>query len=90
MRPAFVLVCILFFGVGCSTTQTIPESESPGAKVYVKTCTKCHGLPGPTRHTAEQWDNIIVMMNGFMDQRGITFPEADKQLIRDYLRRNAR
>jgi hypothetical protein len=75
---------------GCSMTQTIPESESPGAKLYLKKCTQCHGLPAPKRHTAEQWDHLLVMMQSFMEQRKLAFPEDEKKQIRDYLHRNAR
>ncbi|MBT5472196.1 MAG: cytochrome C [Nitrospina sp.] len=70
--------------------QTLPEPESPGAKLYSKKCTKCHGLPGPKRHTAEQWDHLLVMMEGFMDQKNIPFPADEKKLIKDFLHRNAR
>ena len=75
---------------GCSMTQTIPEPESPGAKLYLKKCTQCHGLPGPKRHTAEQWDHLLIMMTAFMDQKGLPFPAEEKKMIRDYLHKNAR
>jgi hypothetical protein len=87
---ALVFVVGLFCMTGCSMTQTIPESESPGAKLYLKKCTQCHGLPAPQRHTAEQWDHLLVMMESFMDQQNLAFPKDEKKLIRDYLHRNAR
>ena len=87
---ALVFVVGLFCMTGCSMTQTIPESESPGAKLYLKKCTQCHGLPAPQRHTAEQWDHLLVMMQSFMDQRNLAFPADEKKLIRDYLHKNAR
>jgi cytochrome c5 len=71
-------------------TQTIPEPDSPGAKLYLKKCKQCHGLPAPKRHTAEQWDHLLVMMQSFMDQQNLAFPKDEKKLIRDYLQRNAR
>ncbi|MBC8284559.1 MAG: cytochrome C [Nitrospinae bacterium] len=71
-------------------TQTVPEPESPGAKLYLEKCTQCHGLPGPKRHTAEQWDHLLVMMEGFMDQRGYPFLKDDKKIIQDYLHKHAR
>ena len=86
----FVLIVGLFCIGGCSTTQVIPEPDSPGAKLYIEKCTQCHGLPGPKRHTSEQWDHVLVMMGGFMNQRGLPFPENEKKLIRDYLHRNGR
>ncbi|MZG54748.1 MAG: cytochrome c [Nitrospinae bacterium] len=71
-------------------TQTIPEPESHGAKLYLKKCTQCHGLPGPKRHTPEQWDQLLVLMSGFMKERGLPFSADEKKLIQDYLHRNAR
>ena len=86
--PILVLLVGLF--VGCSTTQTIPEPESPGAKLYLQKCTQCHGLPGPKRHTSEQWDHLLVMMKGFMDERGYPFTMDEQNMIQEYLHRNAR
>ena len=85
-----VFVVGLLFMTGCSMTQTIPESESPGAKLYLKKCTQCHGLPAPKRHTAEQWDHLLVMMKSFMEKRGLAFPADEREMIRDYLHKNAR
>ncbi len=86
----FILIVGLFYIGGCSTIQIIPEPDSLGAKLYIEKCTQCHGLPGPKRHTSEQWDHVLVMMSGFMNQRGLPFPENEKKLIRDYLHRNGR
>jgi hypothetical protein len=90
VRRTVTLVFIVGLFWGCSMTQTIPEPESPGAKLYLKKCTQCHGLPAPTRHTAEQWDHLLVMMQSFMEQQNLAFPEDEKKMIRDYLHRNAR
>lgn len=90
LRMILILMVGLFYMAGCVATQTIPEPESPGAKLYLKKCTQCHGLPGPTRHTPEQWDHLLVLMESFMDQKNLAFSADDKKLIRDYLHRNAR
>jgi hypothetical protein len=87
---ALLISFVALFLMACAGTQTIPEPESPGAKLYRETCTKCHGLPGTTRHTAEQWSNLLVMMDGFMREKGIDFPAQERKLIQDYLHRNAR
>ncbi len=87
---ALPIVLLSLFLVACAGTQTIPEPESPGAKLYQERCTQCHGLPGPTRHTPEQWDHLLVMMEGFMKEKNIAFPASERKMIRDYLYRNAR
>jgi hypothetical protein len=84
------VIWVSLFLIACAGTQTIPEPESPGAKLYKKHCTQCHGLPGPKRHTPEQWDHLLVMMDGFMQEKGIKFPAQEKKLVQDYLHRNAR
>ena len=67
----------------------IPEPESLGARLYQERCTQCHGLPGVTRHTPEQWDFLLVVMDGFMKQKNINFPNQEKELIRVDLHRIA-
>ena len=67
----------------------IPEPESLGARLYQERCTQCHGLPGVTRHTPEQWDFLLVMMDDFMKQKNINFPNQEKELIRVDLHRIA-
>ncbi|MZG30863.1 MAG: cytochrome c [Nitrospinae bacterium] len=90
MRIGLLLIVFasLFLG-GCAGTQTIPDPESPGARLFQERCTMCHGLPAPTRHNPEQWDHLLVMMEGFMQERNIDFPVQEKKLIRDYLHKNA-
>ncbi len=88
-KKLLVILASLFL-MACAGTQTIPEPESPGAKLYQKRCTQCHGLPGPTRHTPEQWDHLLVLMESFMREKGTDFPAQEKELIQDYLHRNAR
>ena len=84
------IVLIALFMMACAGAQTIPEPESPGARLFKQRCTQCHGLPGPKRHTAEQWGGLLVMMEGFMRERDIEFPAQEKKLIQEYLFRNAR
>jgi hypothetical protein len=90
MLKVLPMILVSVFLISCAGTQTIPEPESPGARLYQERCTQCHGLPGVTRHTPEQWDQLLVMMEGFMQKRNITFSDQDKNLIRDYLHRNAK
>ncbi len=81
---------MVLFLAACARTQTIPEPESPGARLYQERCTQCHGLPGTKRHTPEQWNHLLAMMEGFMREKNIEFPAQEKKMIRDYLYRNAK
>jgi hypothetical protein len=85
-----LVVLVLLFLVGCAGPQSIPEPNSPGAKLYQNRCAQCHGLPGVTRHTPEQWDQLLVMMDDFMQKKNIEFSDQEKKLIREYLHRNSK
>ncbi len=87
---AFSIILLSLFLMACAGTQTIPEPESPGARLFKERCTQCHGLPGTKRHTPEQWDHFLVLMEDFMIKKGIEFPAQEKNLIRDYLHRNGK
>ncbi|MZH02396.1 MAG: cytochrome c [Nitrospinae bacterium] len=90
MLKVLPIILVSIFVISCAGTQTIPEPESSGARLYRERCNLCHGLPGVTRHTTEQWDQLLVMMGGFMKQQNIEFTDQEKKLIRDYLHRNAK
>ena len=45
----------------------LPQSNSQGAKLTQQYCTQCHNLPGPGRHTAEEWLVVMETMNLLMD-----------------------
>ncbi len=89
-EKALVIILMSLLLIACAGTQTIPEPESPGARLFKERCTKCHGLPGPKRHTPEQWEGFLVMMEKFMLEKGIKFLPHEKKLIQGYLYRNAR
>jgi cytochrome c len=84
------VILVALFLMACAGTQTIPEPDSPGARLFKERCTKCHGLPGPKRHTPEQWDHLLVMMDGFKQEKGMQFPAQERKLLQDYLHRNGR
>lgn len=44
----------------------LPERSSTGAQVLQRTCTQCHNLPGPGRHTREEWPAVLARMETLM------------------------
>jgi cytochrome c5 len=42
--------------------ETLPEPDTPGAKLFVRYCSQCHNLPSPSMHTAEEWPAITARM----------------------------
>ncbi len=45
----------------------LPEPDSRGARLLKQYCTQCHELPGPGRHTAEEWPAVLERMAVLMD-----------------------
>jgi hypothetical protein len=45
----------------------LPEPGSRGAQLLERYCTQCHELPGPGRHTAEEWPAVLERMVVLMD-----------------------
>lgn len=76
----------------------LAEPAAAGAALLQRYCTQCHYLPGPGRHTAEEWPAVLERMDILMGvsrfYRGLLGPvdspgEGERKLIRDYLQRHA-
>ena len=94
MRILFHLLClVLLFGIiSCASGshQSMPEENSAELALVKKKCTICHGLPHPKRHTASQWDPLLVWMTEIMTERKVTYTADEINQIKSYLQRNAR
>jgi len=47
--------------------EQLPEPKSKGAALIQNYCEQCHALPGPGRHTAEEWKPVLEHMQTLMD-----------------------
>lgn len=47
--------------------QDLPQPASRGADLLQSYCTQCHALPGPGRHTATEWPEVLERMILLMD-----------------------
>jgi len=68
----------------------MPEEGSTELGLLKKKCTICHGLPHPKRHTAREWDNLLIMMTERMNEKNISYTSVEMNQIKSYLQRNAR
>ena len=57
--------------------DSLPDSESPGARQFKKICTQCHLLPDPKLHTSEEWGGVVERMR--MNMRVIGKPAISDQ-----------
>ena len=48
-------------------SDLLPDAGGPGATLMETYCTQCHALPGPGRHTAEEWPQVLDRMFVLMD-----------------------
>lgn len=51
---------------GLSSDQ-LPDAGGQGATLMDSYCTQCHAMPGPGRHTAEEWPQVFDHMLMLMD-----------------------
>ena len=45
----------------------LPDAKGKAATLMQTHCTQCHALPGPGRHTAEEWPQVLERMFVLMD-----------------------
>jgi len=71
--------------------QSIPEPDSAGAKRYKTVCVRCHALPDPSLHTANEWPDVVERMRRNMKVMGKpVITDTERTEISDYLKRHAR
>ena len=85
MRAPGVLVVGLAVAVaGCG--GSLPDPESPGARVLATRCGGCHRVYAPGSMTAEMWRFQLGRMRALFTDRGIPWlaPDDERALL-DYL-----
>jgi hypothetical protein len=80
------------------SSDSLPDSKSPGALLLNQYCTQCHNLPGPDRHTAAEWRQVTSKMfmlmgvshrfGGLMGKVEI-LPRVQQETVLAYLERYA-
>jgi hypothetical protein len=82
----FLVVALLLGGIGCNAS--LPEPESPAARLYQRRCSGCHRVYAPGVLTAEMWTFMVNRMEQEFQRRGLPPLQAEeKQTILDYLQR---
>ncbi len=92
MKKHFTILGLIVLSAGCAARPTpIPDGSSPDASLYAARCGACHSVPHPGRHTAEQWEHMVDVMEKEMKHRNMTpLTPEEKETILGYLTRNAR
>jgi hypothetical protein len=64
---ASLLLAAIFFGCNAS----LPEPDSPGARLYAARCSGCHRLYAPGSMKAAMWEFNLKRMQGELARRGV-------------------
>lgn len=68
--------------------QRLPESVTPEAVLFTRTCSRCHALPDPAQHTPAQWPAVVERMRQHLNEQKGAIPSNDAlQQIVGYLQR---
>jgi cytochrome c5 len=68
-----------------SDPEALPPG--PGRETFVETCGRCHAVPDPRVHSAEDWPVVYARMEQNMDRMNVTRPTGGQPAaILEYLR----
>ena len=78
----------LALATGCGTS--LPDADSPGARVLEARCGGCHRVYAPNLMTADMWRYQVDRMRALFAQRGLSWlPPGDERALLDYLTAHA-
>ena len=67
-----------------------PLAGGQGREVFERVCSRCHALPDPAQHTADQWPAVVERMRDDMDRMEVSVvTDAEAERIVRYLQRAA-
>jgi hypothetical protein len=79
---------------GSNGKTSLPDPDSPGARLVGDYCTQCHVAPAPTLHTKDEWANVVGRMHVNLERRAsarIRAPDdAQWEAIFAYMQQHAR
>lgn len=88
MRRMLAGAAALLFLGGCDAR--LPESESPGAKLYAERCNGCHRLYAPSSMKEEMWKVTVQRMQGELARRGLpALSPRERETLLAYLARHS-
>ena len=102
LTAAAVFCSVFLFSTAPASTQgrgqPVQLPEGPGKEMVQTTCSQCHALPDPERHTAREWPTVVERMKRHMAWANVvlgppelrTVPELRTEEIVRLLQRYAR
>jgi hypothetical protein len=87
-RTTALLGGALLLAAGCG--PSLPEPDSPGARVLAERCAGCHRVYPPGLMTAGMWRYQVDRMRALFAERGIPWlAPAEEQALLDYVTSHA-
>lgn len=68
-RSAVAVVLVAILASGCKRA-TLPDADSPAARLYVARCGNCHASYNPHEMTSAMWETQVMMMEVKMQAAG--------------------
>lgn len=59
-----------------SRVAHVPDDGSAGAKIYIRSCGKCHEFYEPSKYTQAEWDKWMVKMRRKSKLKPVDFDEV--------------
>jgi len=88
IRRLLPAICAALALAGCN--PSLPEPESPGARLLTARCGTCHRLYAPQALTFPMWEMMIDRMQGEMARRGVPpLDSGERALLTAYLKKHA-
>jgi len=67
------------------------DLDTPAGRAFQSACSRCHALPDPQQHIADEWPGVVVRMKANMTAMGKSAPdEATTGEIVGFLQRHAK
>jgi hypothetical protein len=86
-RPSVLLLAVVLLLVAAGCNASLPEPDSPGAKLYAERCDGCHRLYAPGLMTEEMWRITVKRMQGELARRGLPqLKSEEEKVLLEYLR----
>jgi len=88
VKRALLVAGVAVLAAGCG--PSLPEPDSPGARVLRERCAGCHRVFAPGTMTAAMWDYQIDRMRPLYAPKGLQWLTPDEErALRDYVHRYA-
>jgi len=90
VRIARALLAVAVIAATSACSPTLPEPDSPAAKLYAARCDSCHRVFAPSTLKYEMWRIQVDRMQGEIARHGLPpLTPEERTMLLDYLKRHS-